>query len=41
MVDRILAKQLLRNLSRYQTRGWLNNEAYNLLIEDINWLLNN
>ncbi len=41
IVDRILAKQLLRELDRYQSKGWLNSEAYNLLTEDINWLLNN
>ena len=41
VIDKILTKQILRELDRYLERGWLNEAGYNLLTEDINWLLNN
>ncbi|TSC84863.1 MAG: PGAP1 family protein [Parcubacteria group bacterium Gr01-1014_13] len=40
-IDRVLAKQLLRELDHYKERGWMNDTAHDLLAEDINWLLNN
>ncbi len=40
-VDKILSKDLLKDLSHYRDKGWLNDVGYNLLTEDINWLLNN
>ncbi|MBI5734179.1 MAG: hypothetical protein HY973_04550 [Candidatus Kerfeldbacteria bacterium] len=39
-IDKVLAKLLLKDIER-QKGKYINDQAYNLLVEDINWLLNN
>ncbi len=40
-IDKILGKSFLKELQENYKKGIINDKAFNLLTEDINWLLNN
>ena len=39
-LDKVLARSILNDLKRQKGKG-INDQAYDLLTEDINWLINN
>lgn len=39
-IDKVLGKKLLKEIEKRQNKS-INDQAYDLLIEDVNWLLNN